>query len=106
MWIRNENSFFELEIGNEEELIDEIAKNSCIKVSRQITMQPTEKGLVFIQLSQMHPMFKACEQEYLNLGNISCFGVVDENSEEWIKIKQVALGESGIVKPKLSLVTD
>ena len=106
MWIRVENSFYELEIQEMGQLIECFNRNALIKTKRQVGMQSTEKGLVFIELTNVHPIFKACGQEYLNPSNISGFGIIDENSEEWCKIKQIALGEPGIVKPDLKLVVD
>jgi len=96
MWLLINNSFHE---------INEIKKDEFVEVKRQIVAQPTEQGLGFVELHSMHPMFKSCSKHFLNLNNVMSYSIVNENSEEWVQIKQVALGENGIIKPDLKVIS-
>lgn len=95
--------------GTVSTLRTKIEESMPIKVNRQIISIPTkgqndQPSLAFVELKNAHPVFSICEEEWINGRNIRSFGIIDESSNMWKRIKESATGEQQILTPELKVV--
>lgn len=89
---------------------EKVQRHEMVPALRQVVAMPhrDEKGqhmLAFARIEQVSPLLAGCDgPDFINLGRVVSFSLVDEQSEMWCAVKERALNEPSIVTPPKGLV--
>jgi len=59
------------------------------------------RSLLPVDITKLNPLYATCKENYMSFDLVKEFGEVDESHEVWNKIRESALDDSTIFRPKL-----
>lgn len=90
-----------------EHVFQAVSANVPVKVLRQVLPiigqgEGGKPGVGFVPREKTMPWIQMCKKgtEYLNFGKIVAFAVIDQQDNMWQMVREVALGETGIMTPQ------